>query len=459
MSRSKMNMCEGPYLKKVILYTLPIILTGLLQLTFNAADLIIVGQFSGSTSVGAVSATGSLTNLIVNLFVGLSVGAGVMVAQSIGAGHDLEVHRTIHTAIPLALISGVILMIIGVCFSEYFLTLMGTPDDVLPLSAVYMRIYFCGMPFSMLYNYGASILRAAGNTTQPLIFLSVAGVINVFFNWIFVCFFHMDVAGVALATTISQAISSTCVFLALCKRTDACRLEPKKLKFYRGNFLKMLRIGLPSGLQGAMFSISNIIIQSSVNSFGSVVLSGNGAASSIEGFLYTTVNSFSQSAVNFAGQNMGARRLENLKKSVYTCLGYAITIGLVLGTAMAIFSEPLLSIYITDSPEAIQHGMMRMYINATTYFLLGFMDVMTGALRGMGASIGPMFISILGVCGIRIGWVFTLFRTPAFHSLGGLCISFPISWFITGMAELIFFLILMRRYQKKWASQAEPRLA
>lgn len=455
MKKLSVNMCEGPFLKKIIFYTVPIIFTGLLQLTFNAADLIIVGQFCGSVSVAAVGATGALTNLIVNLFIGLSVGAGVAVAQAIGAGHDMEVHRTVHTSIPAALISGAVLTVVGVCFSKQLLQLMGTPDDVIQLSALYMRIYFCGVVFLMVYNFGASILRAAGDTKSPLIYLSCAGVLNVILNTFFVLVLHMDVAEVALATTISQALSATLVMRALIKRTDACKLSLKKLKIYRGPLLKILRIGLPSGIQGSLFSISNVTIQSSINSFGSVVMSGSAAAGNLEGFVYTSMNAFHQAAINFTGQNVGARRYDNVKKIVLICLGCVACLGLVFGNLIYLFGEPLLSIYITDSPQAIVYGILRLSLVASPYFLAGIMDTMTGALRGMGASVTPMFITVLGVCVFRVGWIYTIFQIEQFHTLECLFISYPISWIFTFIAEFIAFIILLNRQKKHIAARME----
>ena len=288
------NLLEGPLLPNIITYTIPIILTSLLQLLFNAADLVVVGRFCGSVSVAAVGATGSITNLIVNLFIGLSVGAGVSVAHAYGERDAQAVHRTVHTAVITALVGGAVLTVVGVTFSKTFLHMMGTPENVLKLSAVYMKIYFGGIVFSMIYNFCASILRAAGDTKSPLVFLSIAGVVNVVLNLIFVTAFHMNVAGVALATTISQAVSAVLVVLALMKRDDACRLDLRMVRFHKAQLIKMIKIGLPAGIQGSLFSISNVLIQSSINSFGDIFMSGNAAASNIEGFAYVCINAFSQ---------------------------------------------------------------------------------------------------------------------------------------------------------------------
>lgn len=439
MKRHSATMLQGPVLWGVISYTVPIILTSVLQLLFNAADLVVVGRFCGSISVAAVGATSSITNLIVNLFIGLSVGAGVTVAHAMGSREETAVHRAVHTALPVALISGVILTCVGISLSGTFLRLMGTPETVLPLSNLYMQIYFGGITFNMVYNFCASILRAAGDTKSPLIFLSLAGVVNVVLNVIFVTVFHMNVAGVALATTISQAISAVLVVITLMRRTDGCRLHLSKLRFYRTELLKMVRIGLPAGIQGSLFSISNVMIQSSINSFGDVFMSGNAAAGNIEGFVYVIMNSFHQTAVNFIGQNVGAHQYDRVKKILRCCLGCVCAAGLVAGVLGYSFGPQLLSIYITDSAEAISCGMLRLTFVCLPYFLCGLMDVSTGALRGMGASVEPMIISVLGICGLRILWITTIFQIPALHTPQCLFFSYPISWAITFCAQLIAF--------------------
>lgn len=445
MKRTNQTMLEGPLFPHIIRYTIPIILTSLLQLLFNAADLVVVGQFCGSVSVAAVGATGSLTNLMVNFFIGLSVGAGVSVAHALGSREDVVVHRTIHTALPTALCSGVILTVVGVSFSETFLRLMGTPENVLPLSAVYMKIYFCGITFTMVYNYCAAILRAAGDTQSPLVFLTFAGIVNVILNLVFVIQFHMNVAGVALATTISQGISAVLVVLTLMRRKDACKLELRKMRIYAPQLAKMLRIGLPAGIQSSLFSISNVIIQSSINSFGDVMMSGNAAAGNIEGFVYVCLNAFHQTAVNFIGQNAGAKQYQRVYRTLWICLGCATVMGLLVGTLAWAAGPELLSIYITDSQEAIAYGEVRLAYVCLPYCICGLMDVSTGALRGLGASLFPMAISILGVCVFRIVWVYTIFRIPQFHTPECLYISYPISWLITFAFQIVAFLVVYRR--------------
>lgn len=458
LKSDSMNMCEGPILKKVILYTLPIIATGILQLLFNAADLVVVGQFCGSISIAAVGSTGSLINLITNLFLGLSVGAGVSVAHAIGAKDDENAHKIIHTAIPIAAICGVILTFVGVFGAHRLLKLMSTPDNVLTLSSIYLKIYFLGITATLIYNFGASILRAAGDTRGPLIYLTIAGVVNIVLNIFFVTVFHMNVAGVALATAISQTVAAVLIIIALMRRTDGCRLELSKLRFYKREIFKILRIGVPAGIQSSLFSLSNVIIQSSINSFGDVVMSGSAAAANIEGFVWIAINAFSHSALNFVGQNAGAKNYGRVRRIIWACLGCVTVTGLVFGTAAYFFSRPLLGIYITDSPAAIEYGVIRIAYICLPYFICGLMDTMTGAIRGLGSSVAPMIVTVGGVCGFRILWIYTVFQIPKYHSLEWLLISYTISWAITFLVQLAVFFII---YRKRTGAQnrAEPMAA
>lgn len=446
MAKATRSMTEGALLPHIILYTIPIILTSILQLLFNAADLIIVGRYCGSISVAAVGATGAVSNLIINLFIGLSVGAGVCVAHGLGAKKSKSVHRTVHTAVSAALAGGALLTVIGILLAEPLLVLMNTPKDVLPLSATYMKIYFAGMTFTMLYNFCASILRAAGDTKSPLIYLTLSGIINVILNVIFVTLFNMNVAGVALATAISQALSAILVTVALMRRNDECRLHPKELRFYKKELLKLIRIGVPAGIQGSLFSISNVIIQSSVNSFGPVVMSGNAASANIEGFVYVILNAFHQTTVNFVGQNTGAEKYKRVKKTVAICLVSVALTGIIAGVGVYLLREPLLSIYITDSAKALYYGMIRISYICIPYFLCGLMDVSTGALRGMGSSLAPMIISVLGVCGFRIAWILTIFQIERFHTPQCLYASYTFSWTLTFLIQIIAFVFVYRRY-------------
>ncbi len=446
MKHYQKSMLQGPLFLNIVTYTIPIILTSLLQLLFNAADLVIVGRFCGSISVAAVGATGHITNLVVNLFIGLSVGAGVCMAHAIGGRDEQAMHRTVHTALPLALICGGVLTVVGVAFSETFLVWMGTPSEVLSLSTLYMRLYFCGMTFNMVYNFCAAILRAAGDTKGPLIYLTIAGVINVVLNVFFVTVFHMNVAGVALATAISQGVSAVLVVIALMRRTDGCRLQLKKIRFYKAQLTKMIGKGLPAGIQGSMFSISNVVIQSAINSFGDVFMSGMAAASNLEGFAYVCMNAFLQTGLNFTGQNVGAGQYKRVSKIAGICLGCVTVVGVIVGCTMYFFAPQLLSIYITDSPKAIAYGVRRMAYVLIPYCLLGLQDVTTGLLRGLGFSLAPMLVSVLGVCGLRICWVNTVFQISEFHTLDWLFVSYPISWGVTFAAELVLYIIVYRRY-------------
>ena len=442
-------MLNGSLLTGILRYTVPIILTSLLQLLFNAADLVIVGRYCGSIYVGAVGATGAITGLVVNLFIGLSVGTGVTVAHGLGGQQNEEVRRAVHTALPTAIVGGALLTVIGLIFTPTLLTLMKTPENVLPLSVRYMRIYFCGMVFSMVYNFCASILRAAGDTKSPLLYLTIAGVVNVILNIFFVTVFQMDVAGVALATIISQAVSAVLVVIALTHRTDACKLVLRKMRFYKKQFWTIIRIGLPAGIQSSLFSISNVIIQSSINAFGSdAIVAGNSAAGNVEGFVYVIMNSFHQSVVNFIGQNRGAHKYDRIKKIYATCLGYVTLFGIVSGFSVWLFGEELLSIYITDSPEAIASGLIRFNFIALPYFLCGLMDVSTGALRGLGTSFTPMVVSVLGVCGIRIAWIYSIFQIPAYHTPECLYLIYSISWIITFLLQTSIFIVEYRKKAK-----------
>lgn len=445
MKRFRQDMLNGPLFSNIVVYTIPIILTGLLQLLFNAADLVVVGS-KGDIYLSAVGATSAITNLIVNLFIGLSAGAGVTLAHAIGSKDDEAIHRTVHTALPTALIGGVVLTVVGITFAETFLSWMDTPESVLPYATLYMQIYFGGMIFNMIYNFCGALLRAAGDTKGPLIYLTIAGVCNVILNLIFVFVFGMTVDGVAWATIISQGISAVLVVRALMRRTDAVKLHLNKLRIHKAQILKIIRLGLPAGIQGSLFSISNVIIQSSVNSFGEVFMAGNTAAGSIEGFVYVVMNAFHQTAINFAGQNMGAGQYKRVRRTLEICLGCVTVLGIAVGCGVYLLRDPLLRIYIPDSAnaaQAIAAGAERMLYVCVPYFLLGIMDVTTGVLRGLGSSVAPMVISVLGICGMRIGWIYTVFAEH--HTPAALFISYPISWGLTFVAEFVVFVIIYRR--------------
>ncbi len=446
-SKTEIDFCSGPFLKKIIFYTLPIILTGLLQLLFNAADLMVVGQFRGNNAVSAVGATGSLINLIVCLFIGLSAGAGVCVAQAIGARDRERTGRIVHTAIPVAIFGGVVLTVVGIALSPTLLKWMDTPENVIAMSSVYMRIYFVGIVPIMVYNFGAAILRSAGDTKSPLLYLTIAGVINVILNLFFVVVCGMSADGVAWATTISQTVSCVLVLRKLMTREDGCRLEWKKLKIYKAVLIKIIRIGLPAGIQSALFSISNVLIQSTVNSFGEVVLSGNSAAANLEGFVYVSMNSFMQTAMTFVGQNVGAGKYQNVKKITGICVICVTVLGAALGGLLFLSAPMLLPLYLKEGGEAIMYGIVRLQYICLLYFLCGIMEILVGALRGMGASVVPMIVSIIGACGLRVGWIYTVFR--AMPTLECLYISYPVSWVITISVLLICFFVVWKKQMKR----------
>ena len=438
-------MLQGSLAWPLVTYAIPIMLTSFLQLLFNAADLVVVGRYCGSVSVAAVGSTGAITNLIINLFIGMSVGAGVAVAHGIGSREQETVFRTVHTAVPLAAISGIFLTVVGVSLSGKILRAMSTPEDVLPLSKMYMEIYFLGITFNMLYNFCASMIRAAGDTKTPLVILTLAGILNVVLNVLFVKFGGMNVDGVAWATIISEALSAAAILWVMTQRMDVCRLELRKVHIYKEPLLKMLRIGVPAGIQSSMFSASNVALQSAVNTFGSVAVSGNAAVSNLEGFMYVIENAFHQTAVNYVGQNCGAQQFDRVKRVTGLCTLYAVIAGLVAGFTMYACGPQLLSLYITDSQEAIQIGMERMKVDILPYFLFGMQDVLTGVLRGMGASFLSMIITVLGICGIRILWINTVFQIPAFHTQPSLYLSYPLSWSITFLVQFTAFLVVFRK--------------
>ncbi len=443
-----MNMCEGPLFPKIISFSVPLILSGILQLLFNAADMIVAGRFVGKNALAAIGSTSSLINLLVNVFMGLSVGGNVLVARFMGSGKARDVHETVHTSILLSVICGVSLSFIGIAFAPGLLVMMGTPEDVLPLSVLYIRIYFAGMPMSMLYNFGAAILRAIGDTKRPLRFLTFAGIINAVCNVIFIVVFNMGVDGVAYATILSQTISAIMTLKCLVSTEECYKLEIKKLHIYRDKLLQILRLGLPAGFQGAIFSISNVLIQSSINSFGADAMAGNTAACNIEGFVYVAMNSIHHTCLSFTSQNYGAHKFDRVKKTFLICLSFVTAIGLALGVICYFTGPALLAIYAgeTDKAVVIEYGMIRMAIIMFGYFTCGTMDVCVGSIRGLGYSVMPMIVSLLGACGLRILWIYTIFA--ANRTLDCLYWSYPISWAITTVAHIICFTIVFKKLKK-----------
>lgn len=443
----KIDMCTGPLLKKILIFTIPLMFSSILQLLFNAADIIVVGRFAGDNSLAAVGSNSALIGLVTNLFLGLSIGANVLVAKYCGGKKEKDLERTIHTSMLLSLISGILLTFIGVIGAKQILIWMMTPEEVLNLAVTYLRIYFLGMTATMVYNFGSAILRAVGDTRRPLYYLFYAGIINVVLNLFFVVVLKMDVAGVALATIISQFISAALIIRCLIKEEGSLHLDLRKLRINKNIFIEILRIGLPAGFQGILFSLSNVMIQSSVNSFGAVVMAGNSAAANVEQFVYFAMNSFYQAAISFTSQNYGAGNIKRIYKILFKTQMCVIVVGVVMGNLEVIFGHDLLRIY-TSSDEVIKAGMTRFGYVARTYALCGIMDVMVGVIRGIGYSILPMIVSLLGACVFRLVWLVTVFRMESLHSVETIYISYPISWIITITAHIICFIWGMKKIKK-----------
>ena len=437
----EMDMCNGPIISKMLIFAIPLMCSSILQLLFNAADIVVVGKFAGDNSLGAVGSTTALINLLVNLFMGLSVGANVLAARDYGGNRKDELSKTVHTSMMLSIISGIILTFVGVLFSRQILILMKSPDEILPLASLYLKIYFIGMPASMAYNFGSAILRSVGDTKRPLYFLFAAGIVNIILNLIFVIVFNMDVAGVALATIISQYISAFLVIRCLMRESEGIKLHISKLKIHKDKLMPILRVGIPAGFQGVIFSLSNVVIQSSVNIFGNIIVSGNSAAQNIEGFIYVGMNAFYQAAISFTSQNMGAGKKERVRKIAISAQILVILTGLILGLTALFSGRWLLRIY-TNNPEVIEAGMKRMIVITTTYFLCGMMDVMVGIMRGLGYSIIPMIVSLVGACGLRLIWIATVFQIPQYHNVTTVYVAYPISWAITFTIHVITYIII-----------------
>lgn len=445
----EMDMCSGSILKKMLMFTLPLMLSSILQLLFNAADIVVVGRFAGDNSLAAVGSTTALINLLTNLFVGLSIGANVTAARNYGGKREDALSRTVHTAVTISIISGIILTVIGVLGTKEMLRLMSTPDEIIDLAADYLRIYFAGITATTIYNFGSALLRAIGDTKRPLYYLLAAGAVNVVLNLLFVIVFKMDVSGVALATIISESLSAFLVIRCLMRETGAIRLELKKLRVHKAELISIIRIGLPAGFQGIVFALSNVVIQSSVNLFGNIVVAGNSAAANIEGFVYMAMNSFYQATLSFMSQNFGAGEYKRLNKILACGELCVIMVGLVLGNAAVLFGNQLLRIY-TDSPEVIAAGMVRLHYISKVYFLCGIMDVLVGALRGIGYSVLPMVVSLLGACGLRLLWIATVFQIPQFHKIEVVYLSYAITWIITAGVHFLCYIIVRKKVTKRY---------
>ena len=445
-------MCNGTIMDKLISFSIPLMLSGILQLMFNAVDIVVVGRFSGSQALAAVGSTTALINVFTNLFIGISLGANVLAARYYAAGKSKEMSETVHTAIALALVSGVVMAVIGVVFARGALEIMGTPDDVIGKSTLYMRIYFCGMPFFMMYNYGAAILRAVGDTKRPLIFLIVSGVINAVLNLFLVIVFHLDVAGVGIATVISQLVSCILVLRCLHHTKSSYQLHLKKLRIKSVYLKQIFEVGVPAGIQSTVINISNAMLQSSVNSFGSIAMAGYTASNNIFGFLYVSVNSFTQACMSFTSQNYGVKKLKRMDRVLIDCMILSVVVTLILGSSVYIFGPELLHIY-SDQADVIKYGMEIFSYTTVTYFLCGLMDLFPGALRGMGYSTVPMILSIIGTVGIRIIWIYGLF--PSHRSLTFLFLSYPASWIATIIMQVVCFWFVRKRIHRTMAVTAD----
>lgn len=445
-NKYEIDMCNGSIMDKLISFSLPLMLSGILQLMFNAVDIVVVGRFSGSQALAAVGSTTALINIFTNLFIGISLGANVLAARFYASGREKEMSETVHTAITLALISGIIMAGVGLLLAKLALELMGTPSDVIELSTLYMRIYFCGMPFFMLYNYGAAILRAVGDTKRPLIFLIISGVANAGLNMILVIIFHMGVAGVGIGTVISQLISCILVLRCLYKSEGCYQLRFSKLRIQKVYLRQIFQVGIPAGIQSTVINFSNALLQSSVNSFGSTAMAGYTAANNILGFLYVSVNAVTQACMSFTSQNYGVGKYKRMDRVLINCLILSVVISGVLGCGSYAFGTEILKVY-TEDPKVIQCGLEILSMTTVTYFLCGIMDLFPGALRGMGRSGVPMILSIIGTVGTRIVWIFMLF--PQHRSLKFLFISYPVSWLFTIVMQVICFYFVRKQVHAK----------
>jgi putative MATE family efflux protein len=452
---NKINMCEGPILPLLIRFAVPLMITGILQVLFNAADIMVVGKFGSDHSLAAVSSTGSITSLIVNLFIGLSVGTNVLCARFFGAKDDKSLSETVHTSITISIIIGAILTVVGLVFSEPLLRMMSVPEEVLPLAVLYMRVYFCGMIPSLVYNFASSVLRAVGDTKRPMYYLTLSGVLNVLLNLLLVIVFKMDVAGVAIATIVSQTVSAILTVIALMRETDDIRFEFKKLRVSKRILAQIIAIGLPAGMHSTMFSLANVVIQSSLNTFGPDVIAGSGASSSIESLLFTALGAIYQAVVAFTSQNYGRYNFKRIWKSQLVAQAIIYTFGFALCLITVYFAEPLMSLY-ASKPAEIAAGVDKMHRIGLFVFIYASSDVAVGMLRGMGCSLTPMVTSLLCVCGVRILWVMTIFQMPQFHNVSGLYTSFTVSYFCSLVVQVTCMVIFFRMKRKKYGHLYVP---
>jgi len=446
----EIDMCSGPILPKMLQFALPLMLSSVLQLLFNAADIIVVGRFAGDNSMAAVGSTSYLINLFVNLFVGISVGANILASRFFGANDKDGLHETVHTAIMFSLISGLFLAVFGSLSARQLLILMQSPPEVIDLATLYLRIYFLGMPAAMLYNFGAALLRAVGDTKRSLYYLLFAGVVNVMLNLVLVIVCHLDVAGVAIATVTSHCISAALVIRCLMKDADAVHLELRRLRIYKLRLKQILQVGVPAGLQSVLFALSNVVIQSSVNSFGEIVVAGNTASHNMEQFIYACMSAFNQAAISFVSQNLGAGNYRRIWKSTTIAMACVIVIGLPLTMLALLFAPQILQIY-SNSPEVLEAALTRAQLMLVIYVVPGLMEVVAGAVRGIGYSVLPMLVSLVGACGLRLIWIATVFQIPAYHNITTVYWSYPISWSLTFLAHTICFIWGMKKLKTRLA--------
>ena len=443
LDRKSMDMANGPLLKNILIFSIPLIFSNILQMFFNSADTIIVGKFAGDKALAAVGSTGSIVFLITSLFNGLATGTNVVVARYIGTGNKDKIKDSVHTSIALATAGGIVLTFIGLFFSKVFLRMMSTPEDFIDLSATYMRIYFMGVIFLLLYNFGSAILRSKGDTQRPLYFLLISGVLNIVLNFITVYFFHLSVIGAASATVASEALSAFLVLNVLFHEEDATRLDMKHLYFDKESILNIMRIGIPAGLSGAVFALSNVVIQSSINSFNSTdVVAGNAAGNNVENYVYIGYMAFTQATITFTSQCMGAGRLDRIKQIMATTMAMVVVGAIIMGTAVYLAGPFVLRFY-TDKPEVVAVGMVRIRLVASLLVLNGILDVFVNSLRGMGVSTLPTILMVVGICGVRLLWIYTMF--PIHHTLESIYLCFPISWAVTSIVEFILWIIVYRR--------------
>ena len=447
----EIDMCNGPLLGKILLFAIPLMLSSMLQLFFNAADVIVVGRFVGPQALAAVGSTSSLVNLLINMFIGFSVGTNVMTARYLGTNNKKGVSEIVHTSLLFAFLSGIALVFVGFFLSKPLLSLMGTPEDVLDQATLYIKVYFAGMPVIMVYNFGNAVFRAAGDTRRPLYYLAVAGVVNVALNIFFVTQLNMEVEGVALATVLSQVLSVVLLLRAMTKTDSSYKFEFRKLSIKKKQLKQIVRIGFPAGLQGSLFSISNVLIQSSINLFGSLAMAGSAAANNVENFTYVAMNAFHQTALSFVSQNLGAGKIDRIKRTTILCEVCVVVTGLVFGVGLWLVGKPFLGIFSSDA-EVIRYGMIKLTYVCAVYFLCGVMDVLVGCIRGLGCSVMPMIVSLVGVCGLRIVWIFTVFQK--YKTLEVLYASYSVTWTVTAICHAICFVVVYKKLKSKQKSLA-----